>query len=45
MTTFVLKKYEEKTEETPQSGETTPEGAVVTQEEQASYYPCRLKRS
>ena len=34
MTTFVLKKYEEKTEETSQSGETTPEGAVVTPREE-----------
>lgn len=34
MTTFVLKKYEEKTEETPHSEETTPEGAAVTPQEE-----------
>lgn len=34
MTTFVLKKYEEKNEETPHSEKTTPEGAVVTPQEE-----------
>lgn len=34
MTTFVLKKYEEKTEETPHSEKTTPVGAVVTPQEE-----------